>query len=157
VTASLILGKLAAYPRQNGLAWALREIGRIERTLFLLDWFQSPDLRQRVTHGLNKHELRNALAKAVFFHRLGELRDRSLEDQLHRASGLNLLIAAIVLWNTVYLDKAVLHLKAAGWTITDEQLSHIAPLGWGHINLTGDYSWDFNQATSFDALRPLRP
>jgi TnpA family transposase len=156
VTASLILGKLAAYPRQNGLAWALREIGRIERTLFLLDWYQSPDLRQRVTHGLNKHELQNALAKAVFFHRLGELRDRSLEDQMHRASGLNLLIAAIVLWNTVCLDKAVLHLEAAGWTITDEQLSHFAPLGWGHINLTGDYSWDFNQVTSFDRLRPLR-
>ena len=36
VTASLILRKLAAYPRQNGLALALRELGRIERTLFIL-------------------------------------------------------------------------------------------------------------------------
>ena len=61
VSASLILGKLAAYPKQNGLAWALREIGRVERTLFLLDWVQNPDLRQRVTQGLNKHELRTCL------------------------------------------------------------------------------------------------
>lgn len=52
VTASLILGKLASYPRQNGLAQALRELGRIERTLFTLEWIQSPDLRQRATISL---------------------------------------------------------------------------------------------------------
>jgi TnpA family transposase len=38
VTASLMLRKLGSYPRQNGLAVALRELGRIERTLFTLDW-----------------------------------------------------------------------------------------------------------------------
>lgn len=46
VTASLMLKKLASYPRQNGLAKALREIGRIERTLFMLDWFRDPALRR---------------------------------------------------------------------------------------------------------------
>ncbi|PHM66587.1 transposase [Xenorhabdus sp. KJ12.1] len=40
VTASLMLKKLASYPKQNGLAKALRKIGRIERTLFMLDWFR---------------------------------------------------------------------------------------------------------------------
>jgi TnpA family transposase len=38
VTASLMLRKLGSYPRQNGLAVALREPGRIERTLFILGW-----------------------------------------------------------------------------------------------------------------------
>jgi TnpA family transposase len=52
VTASLILRKLGSYPRQNSLAAALREIGRIERTLFTLEWLQSPDLRRRVQVGL---------------------------------------------------------------------------------------------------------
>ena len=42
-------------------------------------------------------------ARAVFFNRLGEIRDRSYETQRHRASGLNLLVAAIILWNTTYL------------------------------------------------------
>ena len=49
VTASLILGKLAAYPWRNVLAWANKEIGKIERTVFYLEWTKSPDLRQRVT------------------------------------------------------------------------------------------------------------
>lgn len=41
--------------------------------------------------GLNKGEAKNALAKAVFFNRLGEMRDRSFENQRYRASGLNLV------------------------------------------------------------------
>lgn len=49
VTASLMLRKLGSYPRQNGLAVALRELGRIERTLFILDWLQSVELRRHPT------------------------------------------------------------------------------------------------------------
>jgi TnpA family transposase len=72
----------------------------MERTLFTLDWLRSGDLRRRANAGLNKGEARNALARVVFFHRLGDLRDRSFENQAYRASGLNLLVAAIILWNT---------------------------------------------------------
>ena len=87
VTASLMLRKLGSYPRQNGLAVALRELGRIERSLFTLDWLQNVELRRRVHAGLNQGEARNALARAVFFNRLGEMRDRSFENQRYRASG----------------------------------------------------------------------
>ena len=51
VTASLMLRKLGSYPRQNGLAVALRELGRIERTLFILDWLQSVELRRASMRG----------------------------------------------------------------------------------------------------------
>ncbi len=67
------------------------------RTLFILDWPQSVELRRRVHAGLNKGEARNALARAMFFNRLGEIRGRSFEQQRYRASGLNLVTAAIVL------------------------------------------------------------
>jgi TnpA family transposase len=67
VTASLILRKLGSYPRQNSLALALREVGKIERTLFMLEWLRDPALRLRVTAGLNKGEAHNALARAVCF------------------------------------------------------------------------------------------
>jgi TnpA family transposase len=156
VTASLMLRKLASYPRQNRLALALRELGRIERTLFTLEWLQSPELRRRATVGLNKGEAKHTLKRAVFFNRLGEVRDRSYEDQFYRASGLNLVVAAIVVWNTVYIEKAVEHLKQQGMDIPEEYLQHLSPLGWEHINLTGDYVWNLKQATSFDKLRPLR-
>ena len=91
-SASAMLKRLSAYPRQNGLAVALREIGRVERALFTLDWLKTPELRRRAHAGLNKGEARNALARAIFFHSLGELRDRTFENQFFRASGLNLLV-----------------------------------------------------------------
>lgn len=156
VTASLMLRKLGSYPRQNGLALALREIGRIERTLFTLDWLQNVELRRRVHTGLNKGEAKNALARAVFFNRLGEMRDRNFENQRYRASGLNLLVAAIILWNTVYLERAIQELRARGHTVDDKLLKHLSPLGWGHINLTGDYVWSQNKDTQNGNFRPLK-
>jgi TnpA family transposase len=156
VTASLMLRKLGSYPRQNGLAIALRELGRIERTLFILDWLQSVELRRRVHAGLNKGEARNALARAVFIHRLGEIRDRSFEEQRYRASGLNLVTAAIVLWNTVYLERATQALREAGKLPDDGMLRYLSPLGWEHINLTGDYVWRQSWNVEEGKFRPLR-
>ncbi|MET4001667.1 MULTISPECIES: Tn3 family transposase [Arthrobacter] len=156
VTASLMMRKLGAYPRQNGLATALRELGKLERTLFLLDWLQDPDLRRKVTAGLNKGEARNTLARAVFFNRLGEIRDRSFEQQRYRASGLNLLTAAIVLWNTVYLDRTITTLNQEGNATDPDLLRFLSPLGWEHINLTGDYTWPRNNQIKRGKYRPLR-
>jgi hypothetical protein len=106
---------------------------------------------------LNKGEARNALARAVFFNRLGEIRDRSFENQRYRASGLNLVVAAIVLWNTVYLEKAVRSLKQHGRSVDDSLLQHLSPVGWEHINLTGDYVWKQNKRVHKGKFRPLRP
>ena len=128
VTASLVLRKLASYPRQNGLALALRELGRIERTLFTLDWLRDPALRQRVTAGLNKGEAKNTLARAVCFNRLGEIQDRTYELQRHRASGLNLVVAAIILWNTVYLERAADAMREQGMSFDTALLKHVAPV-----------------------------
>lgn len=156
VSASLMLKRLGAYPRQNGLALALREIGRIERTLYTLNWLEQAPLRRQATAELNKGESRNALARAVCFHRLGRLRDRTAELQQHRASGLTLVTAAIVLWNTVYLGRALDDLRRRREVVPDALLAHITPLGWQHINLTGDYLWDVDTAIGPTGFRPLR-
>ena len=151
-----MLRKLGAYPRQNALAIALRELGKLERTSFLLEYIRDVELRRRIHIGLNKGEARNALARAVFFNRLGELRDRTLENQQHRASGLNLVVAAIVLWNTVYLERAIQALRNQGQMIPEALLVHLSPLKWEHINLTGDYHWRRDGGLRNRKLRPLR-
>jgi 2-hydroxychromene-2-carboxylate isomerase len=111
-------------------------------------------LRQRSHAGLNKGEASNSLRRAIFFHRQGEIRDRTFENQSFRASGLSLITAAIVHWNTVYLDRAVRQLRAQGDFAQDELLAHVAPLGWEHIALTGDYVW--SGVTPQAGFRPLR-
>jgi hypothetical protein len=49
--------------------------------------------------------------------------------------------AAIVLWNTVYLERAANALRGHGQAVDDGLLQYLSPLGWEHINLTGDYLW----------------
>ncbi|PJN92410.1 hypothetical protein CNY89_29980, partial [Amaricoccus sp. HAR-UPW-R2A-40] len=63
------------------------------------------------------------------------------DDQQHRAAGCNLVVAAITLWNTVYLAAAVEALRRSGVDVPDDLLRHVWPLGWDHVTLTGDYRW----------------
>jgi TnpA family transposase len=154
VATSIVMRRRAAYPKQNALAKTLREIRRLERTLFTLDWISDPDFRRRRNAGLNKGEVWNALARAVFFHSLGEIRDRTFENQRYGASGLNLVAAAVILWNTVYLGHAVAELRAGGARVRDDLLAHIAPRGWEHITFNGDYVWPTEELQN--AFRPLR-
>ena len=149
-----MLKRLAAFQRQNQLDLALQELGRVERTLFMLDWLESPNLRQRCQAGLNKSEQRHALAQVICTFKQGRIADRGQEAQQFRASGLNLVIAAIVYWNSTYLADAVQHLRNQGKPVPDVLLTHTSPLTWVHIGFSGDFLWDRAAATA-DQRRPL--
>jgi hypothetical protein len=79
------------------------------------------------------------------------------QQQRYRASGLNLVTAAIVLWNTVYLERAANALRGHGQAVDDGLLQYLSPLGWEHINLTGDYLWRSSAKIGAGKFRPLRP
>jgi len=152
---SVLMRKLASYPRQNQLAQALTEVGKVEQTLHLLECYRDEAVRRRIERRLDRHESANALGRAVFFGRRGVMRDRAFQDQMHRASCLVIVMAAIIAWNTVYLMDAVTALRATGEEIPDELLPHIAPLGWRHINLLGRYEFQ-GPSYSLAQHRPLR-
>ena len=154
VSGSLMMSKLGSYARQNSLATALREMGRIEKTIFILDYISNEALRRRIQRGLNKGEAMNALARNIFFGKRGEFRERELQDQLQRARALNILINAINVWNTVYLQKAIDYLKSKN-SLNENLLKHIAPLGWAHVNFLGEYSFNMKNIPKNDELRPL--
>lgn len=141
VVPSAILRKLAAYPRQNELAVALREVGRLERSLFMLRWICDEPMQRRAQLGLNKGEAHHALKRAINFNRRGEIRDRTAEGQHHRMAALNLLTAIIVHWNTQKIGDIVTELTASGRPFDLALLAHVSPLGWEHINLNGQYQW----------------
>lgn len=138
---SHLLKKLAARPRQHDLALALREIRRVERTLFIIEWLLDTDMQRRTNIGLNKGEAHHALKSALRIGRQGEIRDRTTEGQHFRIAGLNLLTAIIIYWNSKQLGNAVAKRQRAGLDCPPELLAHISPLGWAHIILTGEYRW----------------
>ena len=113
----------------------------MERTHFTVDGISGPALQQQVRLASTKARRATGSPGAVFFHRLGEIRDCTFENQKYRASGLNLPAAAVILWNTVYLGRAVAELRARGEAVDDDLLAHVAPLGWEHIAFSGGYIW----------------
>src|SRR3546814_6353922 len=117
------------------------DLGRIERTLFMSDWILDAGLQRQAQIGLNKGEAHHALKRAISFHRRGEIRDRSGEGQHYRIAGMNLLAAIIIFWNTMKLGEVVNTRAASGTHIAPDLLAHVSPLGWEHINLTGEYRW----------------
>jgi TnpA family transposase len=141
VAPSQILRKLASYPRQNDLAVALREVGRVERTLFIMEWVLNADMQRRVQIGLNKGEAHHALKNALRIGRQGEIRDRTAEGQHFRMAALNLLAAIVIHWNTARLGEAVAQRQRANLPVPPDLLAHTSPLGWAHILLTGEYKW----------------
>ena len=141
VPPSQILKRLSARPRKNDLAITMREIGQIERTLFIIEWALDIDMQRRSTVGLNKGEAHHALKNALWIGRQGEIRDRTTESQHFRLACLNLLTAIIIFWNTDQLGKAVLQRQREGLNTPDYLLRHISPLGWEHILLIGQYIW----------------
>ncbi len=68
--------------------------------------------------------------------------ERTHDAQQYRASRLNLVIAAIVWWNSTYMADAVAHLRASGDPAPDDLLVHTSPVGWEHIAFSGDFLWD---------------
>jgi TnpA family transposase len=148
VLPSAMLRRLAAFRRQNQLDLALQELGRIERSLFMLDWLESPQLRQHCQAGLNKSEQRHALARVICTFKQGRIADRGHDAQQFRASGLNLVIAAIVYWNSTYIVDAIAHLQDRGQPVPQALLAHTSPLAWEHIGFSGDFLWDQAAATA---------
>ena len=120
----------------------------------MLDWLESPQLRQLCHAGLNKSEQRHALAQVICTFKQGRIADRGSDAQQFRASGLNLVIAAIVHWNSPYLADAVEHLRNRAQPAAPELLAHTSPLTWEHIGFSGDFLWD-RAAASAGQRRPL--
>ncbi|GIN93626.1 hypothetical protein J22TS1_46770 [Siminovitchia terrae] len=104
---------------------------------------------------MNKGEAMNGLARAIFFGKQGELRERTIQHQLQRASALKIIINAISIWNTLHLTKAVEYEKRTS-SFKEDLLHHMSPLGWEHINLLGEYHFNSKKVISLDSLRPLK-
>jgi len=120
----------------------------------MLDWLESPQLRQLCQSGLNKSEQRHALAQVICTFKQGRIADRGQEAQQFRASGLNLVIAAIVHWNSTYMADAIDHMRTQGKAVPAKLLAQTSPLTWEHIGCSGDFLWD-RAAETAGHRRPL--
>jgi len=96
------------------------------------------------------------LRRFLFFVREGKIQRKHLETQTDQALCLNVLTNAVIVWNTVYMQAAIEALRSEGLEVRDEDLVHISPARFEHINRYGKYRFDIEAGQRRKGLRPLR-
>ena len=156
VTASLIIQKLQAFPRKHPLMKVLQEYGRLIKTTHILRWYADETNRRRLKRQLNKGEALHSLRSHLFYANQGEIKTQQDDQLLNQVGCLNLVTNAIIVWNTVYINKVVQQLRLEGHSIDDEDLKYIWPTRHAHINVYGQYHFDKKRLRKKHPLRALR-
>jgi TnpA family transposase len=155
ISASELVRSLLRSERPSTLARALEELGRINKTLYLLPYIDDETYRRRILVQLNRQEGRHGLAREVFHGRRGEVRQRYREGQEDQLGALALVVNVIVLWNTLYMEAAINHLIATGTVVKPEDRARLSPLGNDHLNFLGRYSFALAEPVVRGELRSL--
>jgi TnpA family transposase len=144
-TQSIIVGKLSAYERKNKTRRALWEYDNIIRSLYLLEYIDSPPLRRNVQRALNRGENYHQLRRAVSYANFGKLRFKSEHEQhLWSESGApwaRLLTNCILYYNATILSNLVAYKEKSGDSLGVALLKQLSPLAWQHINFYGRYEF----------------
>ena len=135
-TASVAMKRVVAFGGGNHFYRAVREMGRVFKTEFVLDYVGRPDLRRRVRRGLLKSEELHALARTVFYGKLGRIDARDFRRQSSTASCLTLILASIIYWQIREIER-VLADDDGGLDLS--LLAHISPIQWDNVALYGEY------------------
>ncbi|MGH3180661.1 MAG: transposase, partial [Streptosporangiaceae bacterium] len=157
-TASLIVGKWSAASRQNTLAAALKEWGRMRRTIHAARYLSDPVYRRKISRQLNKGESLHALRRDLHYAQQGTIVRPHLVDQTEQAWCLTLLTNSVICWTTEYFGMGIGELRGQGREVPDELLSFIAPGHRENINFFGFINVDIEAelAKLIEGWRPLR-
>ena len=154
IRASELIRSLLKSDRPSSLAQAIIELGRINKTLYLLNYIDDEDYRRRILTQLNRGEGRHSVARIICHGQLGEIRKRYTEGQEDQLGTLGLVTNAVVLWNTIYMQAALDHTCQA-MDIREEDVARLSPLVYGHLNVLGHYSFTLADQVRDGQLRPL--
>lgn len=136
---STLLRKLGTYSRKNRLYQAFRELGRVVRTIFLLQYISDTGLRRQITECTNKVEAYNGFSAWLFFGKEGVITENDPLEQEKRIKYLDLVANAVILQNTFDMSSAIRALSAEGYVIKPRMLAALSPYLTQHIKRYGDY------------------
>jgi len=155
VSASELIRTLLKSDRPSSLAKAIIELGRINKTLYLLNYINDEDYRRRILTQLNRGEGRHSVARIICHGQRGEIHKRYREGQENQLGSLGLVTNAVVLWNTIYMNEGRNYLEQQSIVIREEDEARLSPLQIGHINVLGHYYFNLTEQVMKGTLRPL--
>ena len=154
VHASELIRSLFKSDRPSGLAQAIIEAGRINKTIYLLNYIDDEDYRRRILTQLNRGEGRHSVARVICHGHRGEICKQYREGQEDQLGALGLVLNSVILWNTIYMQSALDHLQGS-IEIKEEDVARLSPLGYRHLNVLGHYSFLLSESVTKEHLRPL--
>ena len=142
---STILRRLATYSRKNKLYLALRELGRVVRTIFLLKYLSDVELRRTIQAATNKSEAFNRFVQWVSFGGDGIIAE-NVRDEQRKFIKYNHLVANLLAFHTlVTMTRALNQAAQEGHAIDREALASMNPYRTGHYNRFGKYALNPNR------------
>lgn len=144
-TQSIIVAKLSAYQRTNRTnrtKRALWEFDNLIRSLYLLDYIDSPALRRNVQRAVNRGDDFHQLRRAIAYAHGGRFRTRTHHEQEIWNECARLVANAVIYYNALILSEVLDELQKRGETVTIETLKRVSPIAWQHINCYGHYEFD---------------
>jgi TnpA family transposase len=142
---STLLRKLNNYSHKNKLYQAMRELGMVIRTIFLLQYITDEDLRRIITATTNKVEAFNGFIKWLFFGSEGMFGDNNSEEQQKRLAYLHVVANAVIYQNVVDMSRVLEELAKEGLEFSEEDVAALSPYLTHHIKRFGEYVLDVNR------------
>jgi TnpA family transposase len=142
ISSALLLRKLGNYSRKNRLYQAFRELGRVVRTVFLLEYLSNPHLRQQITDETNKVEAYNGFAKWLFFGGEGIIAENDPEEQEKMIKYNDLVANAVIFQNVVDQSRILAELVTEGFPVHRDDVATFSPYPTSHLKRFGDYVVD---------------
>ncbi len=155
IHASELIRSLLKSERPSSLAMAIIEVGRINKTIYLLTYVDDEDYRRRILTQLNRTESRHSVAAKICHGRRGEIRKRYREGQEDQLGALGLVTNTVVLWNTIYMQDALDHLQQNSMEVRDQDLARLSPLLHEHVRMLGHYTFTLPEPILRGEHRPL--
>jgi TnpA family transposase len=142
ISSAMLLRKLGNDSRKNRLYQAFRELGRVVRTVFLLQYLSDPQLRQQITDRTNKVEAYNGFAKWLFFGGEGIIAENDPEEQEKMIKYNDLVANAVIFHNVIDQSRILTELRAEGFPVAEEDVQALSPYLTLHIKRFGEYILD---------------
>jgi len=138
-TASTALKRLNSMSKKNQFYRANRELGRIKKTGFILDYMSQPPLRRRIRGGLLKVDRLHSLARDVAYAKRGRITKRDFAGLMKTCSCLTLILACIIFWQAKELQRIITECNPQEAGIDISLLAHVSPIEWENVVLYGEY------------------
>ncbi len=146
ITPSIILRRLGTFSNKNKLYFAFRELGRVIRTLFLLDYISDIELRKSIHAATNKSEEFNNFVKWLFFGGEGVIAENLRHEQRKVIKYSQLVANMVILHNVQWMSRKLKELQGQGYPVGEPVLKALSPYRTSHINRFGDYTLDLARA-----------